>query len=175
TNGTNSLSVYNTSNVLSAYLQIPGQTHWKNPASPYLDENGSPSYVEVVWDEGLGVYYPETSATPPAGNPQSFYVKPEELVHVSDFISYWQSSWAASLVNYHPEYCYLEFYDELCAASYGGVGTLLFDEELRVNHMTYAEAITPSNVFGANLLAVGTTSGGWGIAEADPFYQTDFE
>ena len=173
---TNPLSVFNPSNALFTYSNIAGNTNWKHPIPFYQDENGNPDYIEVVWDVILQTYLPENTATIPTGNPQSFLILPQELVDVNDFISYWKMSWATSLVPYHPEYCYLAYYDTLCSKAYNGVGTLIFNEELQANIDTYAKATNATtNLFNANLLTTGNTSGGWGIAEADPFYQLDLQ
>ncbi|MBL4756015.1 MAG: hypothetical protein JKY52_20780, partial [Flavobacteriales bacterium] len=36
-------------------------------------------------------------------------VAPHDLLNLEDFITFWEPSWAISLVEYHPEYCYYEW------------------------------------------------------------------
>lgn len=80
-------SVYSAPDVTSMFYNHPvGGPWYRNPASPYLDENGIPS---VVWINGI-------------------YYQPQEL-SMRDFIHNWQPSWAESLLPYHPEYCFLLF------------------------------------------------------------------
>ena len=60
--------------------------NWKNPTTPYVDDLGNLSYL----DDGLGGL-----------------VSPQN-VDIETFINNWEDSWAKSLVEYHPEYCYYE-------------------------------------------------------------------
>ncbi|MEM7037328.1 MAG: hypothetical protein AAF570_10135, partial [Bacteroidota bacterium] len=55
---------------------------WTDPCSPYLNADGSASLINGVAPENLSK---------------------------QDFIDNWRPSWAASLLCYHPEYCYYEF------------------------------------------------------------------
>lgn len=59
--------------------------NWKNPVGDYKNEDGSASLV----------------------NGQ----KPKDLLF-ADFMSNWQDSWAEALLEYHPEYCYLDWCDK---------------------------------------------------------------
>ena len=79
--------------------------YWQVPASPYLDEEGSQSYVSVTWDAVAGAWDPpiQGGVTPVNGQ-----VLPQELSFRADFISEWKASWAESLLPGHPEYCYLD-------------------------------------------------------------------
>ncbi len=81
-------SVYSTTDVTSIFYNHSGTGPlYRQPLTPYLDEDGvTPSVIRIN-----GLDYP-----------------PQEL-GMKDFIFYWQPSWAASLLDYHPEYCYLEW------------------------------------------------------------------
>jgi len=107
------LSLYNPNN------QLPIITaSWHNPS--LIDSYGAqPIYVEMNGDtskitvEPLGnnTWSPAilAGATPKFDSIQQvYYVYPQELQDVSDFIANFRFSWAKSLVYYHPEYPYYE-------------------------------------------------------------------
>ncbi len=50
------------------------------------------------------------------GDPEYVYAEPQYLANVSDFLKEgtWQDQWVESLVTYHPEYCYLGYYEAVC-------------------------------------------------------------
>jgi RHS repeat-associated protein len=84
---TDPVSVFNTSN------SFPGADYdWRNPATPYLNPDGSTSMlVNSVGDS----------------------VAPEDnTISLTEFIDQWQDSWSESLLPYHPEYCYLAFCED---------------------------------------------------------------
>ncbi len=170
-------SVFNdgANNFLSEY-QISNTTNWRNPYTPYANEAGLESFVRVTWDEEEQQYFPAVVANAiPAGNPMTIDVKPEHLLHLSDFVELWEPSWANSLLPYHPESCYLDYYDMLCATAIvtrPDMTTLLYDAELRDNINTFEQATS------LNVLAVDLLDGdqqGWNILTNDPFYQLDLE
>lgn len=103
-----------------------------NKPAGYYDEEGNESYIEVrvvVEDDGTETIEPavkvgkeglERAVRNEDGsytilektneNPEAVWVvKPQTLANSQDFISNWQSSWAASLVKFHPEFCYYEW------------------------------------------------------------------
>lgn len=85
------LSVFNTNN------QLPdANANWRNPTTPYVDEDGNPSVITI---NGVN-YAPEHPS-----------------VTLALFLANWEDSWAASLVTYHPEYCYYDWC-QLNAASH---------------------------------------------------------
>tara|TARA_R110000782_G_scaffold1246_2_gene4934 strand:- start:679 stop:9159 length:8481 start_codon:yes stop_codon:yes gene_type:complete len=111
------LSVFNIENDLPDNYgnTTAGQgANWTSPASPYLDADGStPSIIPVI-DLGGSVYDPAVrSNVTVSGTPGAWYVYPDELDDVEDFLANWKPSWAYSLLSYHPEICYLGF---LCDA-----------------------------------------------------------
>jgi RHS repeat-associated protein len=130
-----SLSVYNGANRLPKIknFTIGNRTPtWENPffrnsvqaanslsdfTIKYFDDNGQESKVTVTkMSSGPDVYFPAVKAavTPTAitaatGDGEQYYVRPQQLANVADFISNWQNSWAKSLVFYHPEYPYYDW------------------------------------------------------------------
>jgi RHS repeat-associated protein len=130
-----SLSVYNGANRLPKIKNFTIGTRiptWENPffrnsvqagnslsdfTAKYFDDNGQESKVLVTkMSSGPDVYFPAVKAavTPTAvgagtGVGEQYYVRPQQLANVSDFISNWQNSWAKSLVFYHPEYPYYDW------------------------------------------------------------------
>jgi RHS repeat-associated protein len=73
---------------------------WRNPVSPYKDADGRESLIPT--------YVHETGTIP---------LPPGQGMWVSEFIENWKSSWAESLLPYHPEYRYWYFYDSADRAS----------------------------------------------------------
>ncbi|MES2618100.1 MAG: YCF48-related protein [Bacteroidota bacterium] len=112
------LSILNFNNNLPDGLAStdPNAAYWKNPK--YLRRNGSESdgYFEkdgytrskipVIPLQGGG-YFPATTSIITVNNLK--YTYPENLSNPKDFVTYWQESWAQSLVKYHPEYCYYKW------------------------------------------------------------------
>jgi RHS repeat-associated protein len=109
------LSVLNSSNILP--YSVISTADWHNPLvevnatnyAYYLEEDGSRSIVNLSFD-GVN-YLPDVVNTgmgyifqdPTTG---VYYTYPENLLNLSDFMANWKPSWARSLVQYHPEYCY---------------------------------------------------------------------
>jgi len=127
------LSVFNESNQLPVYKKINSAVsdydsetpNWRAPkirnsnssssgfSTNYVDEDGTLSYITVTRTSTTGPYFPPVLAsvvpTPLPGTSTQFTVLPQNLANVADFISNWKSSWAASLVFYHPEYPYYDW------------------------------------------------------------------
>lgn len=104
------LSIFNANNYLPDVSS--SVAYWKNPVhitygTGYYRENGTRAAIPIA-ELQPGVYYPEVTATF-SGSDGQLYAYPEHLVKESDFILYWENSWAYSLVLYHPEYCYYEW------------------------------------------------------------------
>lgn len=74
---------------------------WRTPLVDYKNPNGEIAYIEIS-DSGQ----PAFIASEVLHSDGKRYVKPQHLSDIKDFIAYWQSSWAESLVPYHPEYQY---------------------------------------------------------------------
>jgi RHS repeat-associated protein len=109
------LSVYNNANELPS---ANGTPFWRNPLFP--SENGNlPIFVTAGGDTArVYVEWDDTDNWSPAPLNNSmvkydpildqYYIYPEELANVEDFINLFELSWSRSLVIYHPEYCYYE-------------------------------------------------------------------
>jgi photosystem II stability/assembly factor-like uncharacterized protein len=103
------LSIYNSTNVLPNT-----NANWRNPifenGTYYMDDNGDSSKIYLN-QNASGNWLPQ-----PLNNSyikhnlsnNTYYIYPNELNNVADFIEIFESSWAKSLVFYHPEYCYYE-------------------------------------------------------------------
>ncbi len=121
------LSIFNEDNVL---LSAQGNS-WRNPfhyekdlgatSGHYYDEKGQISYVLLKVNDD-GTYDPairEDISVPVLSDNKEGYVKVEPqylaLENIKDLKKYWQESWAASLVTYHPEYTYMEYALATCA------------------------------------------------------------
>ncbi|MFP9099831.1 hypothetical protein ACLI09_12315, partial [Flavobacterium sp. RHBU_24] len=85
---------------------------WRNPSTPYLDEDGNPAKVLVTLNDNNAYNPPIISGgtLQPGENEGQFYVSPQQLENVADFLSEYKSSWAKSLLPYHPEYPYYYYY-----------------------------------------------------------------
>ena len=77
----------------------------------YLDEQQNVIKVKLTYDGTIytpavyPTYISQITQDPATGD---YFVEPRYLLNLEDFISLWESSWAASLVVYHPEYCFYE-------------------------------------------------------------------
>ena len=162
--GTDLLSVFSSANVL-AQGTLTNNTNWKYPTTPYADQNGNPVWIEVTTTNG-GAYVPavDNNLNVQVINGNT-YIAPEHLANADDFIGYFQPSWAESLLEYHPEYCYVAPTDELCTVQdNNGFTSESFNATLQ-EITTYAEAIDVNNAFGTNLLN--------NLFGLDPFFSTN--
>jgi hypothetical protein len=131
------LSVYNPNNQLPQIknftigIRLPG---WRSPflrkniyqggqfsdfEIEYRDEDGAVSkvYITKMTGGSSPSYFPPvpSSVTPTpvdinnTGIGAQYYVKPQQLSNLADFIANWRNSWAKSLVFYHPEYPYYDW------------------------------------------------------------------
>ncbi len=118
------LSLFNENNKIIHNGLVNNNTNnrfnWRSPATPYHDEDGKESRIEVSLEEvspGVEAYIPEILSNSLITDVDGrTYVLPQDLQNVADFIDNWPStnSWAKSLLIYHPEYCYLEYSKALC-------------------------------------------------------------
>jgi RHS repeat-associated protein len=105
------LSIFNTSNLLPNT-----NANWKNPLyeqassniAYYMDDNGDSSKIFVVQNaSGNWIPQPTTGTVVKYDSTtNAYYIYPNELNNVIDFIDNFETSWAKSLVYHHPEYCY---------------------------------------------------------------------
>jgi RHS repeat-associated protein len=110
------LSVFNPDNLLRPNLLSNKEANWRYPMlllnnnvyRMYLDENGirtrvplsepAPGQYQPAINDPSLVYLDKTS--------NQKYTFPENLLHLSDFITIWHANYARSLVVFHPEYAY---------------------------------------------------------------------
>jgi RHS repeat-associated protein len=134
----------------------------------YQESDGTNSTITVVKLEN-GDFVPsiDTTASPVlvTGETDKYTVFPENLTNVEDFIKEWRSSWAESLLMYHPEYNYYEYYKDLCDNKLNGKNTNDFDDELNT-YDTFASIPTqPTNLF-LSLQDIATSN--------DPYFDKDY-
>ena len=108
------LSIFNENNELPINRNVNADSYisWRTPfGGNYKNSDGTVSKIEILTinNEQLPAY---TGVTFLEDGKQWIY--PQQLTSVFDFIDYWQPSWAESLIQYHPEYKYLEYLTELC-------------------------------------------------------------
>ena len=178
TNNEDFTSVFNTNNQLFDVSDGSNSFHdWKHPTTDYSEADGSVSYIEVVLQNpgdpsGVDIWQPQIDGgvTPiELNNDGVLYVKPQQLSNVTDFIAEWRPSWAESLLEYHPEYCYLEYVNAVCAntetatnnSSLPVLNSFQYDDYIR-NISTYQEA--------QNLGLIG--SGFLQIMDNDPYFSS---
>lgn len=104
---TDPLSVFNEDNLL--------QGDWKSNGLVYKDDNGNPEMIAITFD---GTNYSPSITTTPAGGstvPAVYYVTPQTLSNVADFIALFQESWADELLQFHPEYPLYQYALAICA------------------------------------------------------------
>lgn len=175
------LSVFNDYNYLpwkdninSAY---PGgyRTSWRFPLNlsetsadkkfNYLSELGDIEYIYLTQDSA-GNYLPavgEENYEFIEVTSDGKRILPKYLKDAGDFVRYWKSSWAKSLVSYHPEY---PFYEECLTRQ----SSNQFDKKwLETENVTQA-GDNFNNIIGKNwLYPAGGTVGGTTYDALDPF------
>lgn len=123
-NENNSLPNQKKVNLSQSAYEIDTPT-WKNPkhrdsnasGSPFtnkfFEEDGTTRSIIYVTEISTGVFnpplIPAATYTLVSGSSTQYAVYPEHLANVADFIANWKSSWATSLVYYHPEYPYYDW------------------------------------------------------------------
>ncbi len=155
--------------------------NWKNPVTPYTNDDGTPAWIEVETTDNEATFTPNIdkySDIPAAGKQKitslidgsvTYKVNPRYLKNSADFIANWNDGWAASLVPYHPEYNYLVYSKKLCGITKTNTinGTIVttddYDNRIQ-NATTFAQA--QSNGF---INADGTNSDL--IYTNDPYFQ----
>lgn len=142
------LSVFNSNNYLPN-----SSASWRNPV--LVTPNGNQNIYVDASGQRSKIYLSEDPANPGNYLPQpinnsvvqfdaaagQYYVYPEQLQSVLDFIDNFEQSWALSLVKYHPEYCYYESciqYEEKHAPT-DAFSSASFDQ-LLYNTNTFAQA-----------------------------------
>jgi hypothetical protein len=111
--GAHALSVLKEENM----LPVPN-ANWRNPLNifiaqgpqgVYLDEFNERTRIYVTLNEDGVSYTPAVVVgTVITDSEGEFFVYPENLSDVKDFIDRFDPGWARSLITYHPEYCYYQ-------------------------------------------------------------------
>ncbi|WP_300564699.1 RHS repeat-associated core domain-containing protein [Flavobacterium sp.] len=144
------------------------KSSWKYPYTIYMDPDGITESRIKITKIADNLYSPAIEPNTPSNQIYTtseedvFEVKPQYLNNVADFITEWKTSWANSLLPYHPEYNYLEYYKALCSASFANKNTDEFDANLN-KYDTYAGL--PAGLL-SSLQDVTTTQ--------DPFYNITY-
>ncbi len=163
------LSIFNKDNKLiynngSGFITVS----WETPFTPYVDYSGIPIEIRVtdngdgpipaIKDNSVQISLDEN------GVPYN-WVSPEDLANISDFISYWDDSWALSLLEYHPENDYLEYATSICnlVDPVSGLDSDGYDNYIR-NINTYAEAAGTAGL----LVSLNDDA----ISDLDPYFST---
>ncbi len=142
------LSIFNPNHLLPNSL-----ASWRSPilVTPngrqpiYVDEQGERARIWLTPNSSVsGGYVPEpinASVIQFEASNNRYFIYPEQLKFSNDFVEFFESSWAASLLTYHPEYCFYEFclgYDNTVVE--GDYFTSRSFDDLLINTTTFAEA-----------------------------------
>jgi RHS repeat-associated protein len=146
------LSVFNDTNLLPINI-ASGTGNWHNPKVTlngdtylsYLNSDGTTSTIFL--DSTNTGFIPQILNNNPTVVKRDpitlkYYTYPENLKNFSDFIGYWQPSWAQSLVQYHPEYCYYSACSQFGIVQSGDTMSSDQFDQLMQNTMTYSAAVT---------------------------------
>ncbi|WP_281324081.1 thrombospondin type 3 repeat-containing protein [Flavobacterium sp. IMCC34518] len=164
--------------------------NWKKPFDgSYKEEDGSVSKIKVklisenadhpelnVYEPALdGVILTASDRDPESDDVNDYLAQPKYLRDVAQFIAIWKTSWANSLVQYHPEYQYYVYNLNLCNKTNGdGLNSDGFDEKLR-NKEFYDDytKVIDNSIFDKNggtiaqLLNIDSNTN-----NSDPFYNS---
>jgi YD repeat-containing protein len=156
------LSIFNDQNELSyasgeAIIDIPNnviptvetpkifsKASWRFPRGNYKDISGNDSKIEVrkidkeTFEPQILAGYEYLVGDPINGK---YYIKPQYLADVSDFLKNWDDNWAKSLIYLHPEYYYYKYFNALCGMTFYNFNTDTFDEDLKRDDLTLDDLI----------------------------------
>lgn len=158
----------------------------------YYDDDNQIAYVliQVTDNNGTITYTPEIddSSYLLESDIQSFKkIEPQYLKYVSDFVDKFESSWAGSLLIYHPEYAYLEYEKSLCLLTNDLNFTFIDEDNNTTSTIQYT--VTPdgyTNVLQALTFDEALASGYFGttpynfnaahiIIDNDPFFNQNLD
>ncbi len=175
------LSVFNSGSGANSNLLPPltfsnnnavSTSHWKAFAANedvYFEEDGSLSLIPLTWDGSI--FLPENDLSTPIEINGNSYCKPQDLTHLEDFIANWQNAWAETLVQFHPEYCYLSFCADYMPDNDGqNLGVTEFLTALNSNndYLNGISITTPYSTFSLDMNNVQS------FIDADPFFDNNF-
>ncbi|WP_197474551.1 RHS repeat-associated core domain-containing protein [Tenacibaculum ovolyticum] len=109
----NPLSIFNENNSLPHKDGVVN--NWRNPTGGfYYDTDGKKSKIELIVYNGKDEpeYLEGTEIKLDEDGKRWIY--PQEIKNVLDFVDNWKSSWAKSLLSYHPEYEYYLYAQAQC-------------------------------------------------------------
>ncbi len=155
--GVDITSVFNELNVLD-HGTLGTSKNWRNPFTPYLDTDGSPS---VIIYEGEEVAISTVL----------------DVLSLDEFLFNWRASWANSLIGHHPEYCYVTYADQLCTQT---GGTLSISSETYNNSLPYISTYLQAqgdNDFSVDLIGDPYNEDGsedFTLKAYDPYYEIDY-
>ena len=131
--------------------KVQSKNSWKYPVTPYLDAQGNPSRIPITLI-GENTYSPAIEPNTPTAQINALSVAPEYLDNVADFLQAWRPSWANSLIQYHPEYPYLVYYNQLCEKTFDDRNTDTYDEYLNA-YATWSDAFNAGLMTEINSIA----------------------
>ncbi len=154
--------------------------NWRKPIFNYKDSEDSADAKIIVTntgndDEGNTIWNPEVlfvdedgdgnNDIQPLPNPVTgeHEILPQYLANVADFIAAWNPYWAHSLLEYHPEYCYLEYSQAMCNVAENEQSVYGFEDYLRsVTTYSFAQS---EGLIGSGFLQ---------ILNADPYFNNQY-
>jgi RHS repeat-associated protein len=173
------LTIFSDNSTTPIDLTPDGDENWRHPVTPYLDDNGNPSFIEVN-EVSAGVYFPALipgATVTPGVFPGQYLALPQELASAQFFISEWNTSWAQSLLPYHPEYRYLNYVEDLCMLV-PSTGSVIMSSESYNNVLqqinTFSDAQSSLNTIGADLIGDPFTGSSFELFDLDPYFAIDY-
>ena len=174
------LSVFNDGTEVVNQIFANGSSvnnNWRNPIRAYKD-NSDISYVEVRRNLSQpGGWVPQVIEKDDDGDGNNdniivdetagiFKVLPQNLARVEDFLVAWKPGWAESLLEYHPEYCYLEYSEDVCSEQkeWNNLTSYEFDDFLITQITSYADA-EAAGLIGGNFNE---------IMDSDPYFRFEY-
>ena len=145
------------------------RSSWRYPNPYYTNVAGLRTKITVVKNQD-NTYTPAvldaTLVFSDPVTPDTFFIYPENLADVNDFLTkYWDDNYAKSLVGYHPEFYYSQYFNAICSSLYNGLNSEGFDKKLISTLLANREQVI-TDIY--NTVGQGTTSTTTSI---DPFYR----
>lgn len=167
------LSVFNIDNLLpdGGVSSSSGGAYWRNPKLPngtlgYYEEDKATRTKVSIQKDITGAFIPSIISNTYAYGTEAtgYYTYPEYLSNLDDLLGLWNSSWAYSLVVYHPEYCYnqwcVENLEKVTVA--GQTASYEFDDAIDQVE-TYADAVSKGYISGTPSVTT--------LTSLDPYFQ----
>ncbi|WP_196896234.1 RHS repeat protein, partial [Aureivirga marina] len=129
-----------------------------------IKKNADGSYTPAILaqDGELGSFTIE----PDPYDSAYYFIEPQFLANVDDFLSEWKSSWSLSLIKYHPEFRFFEFELGLCGLRKEvTIGEATYD----YSPSSYLNFLNTVNTY-EDALSYGLLSSPFKLMEQDPFF-----